>query len=592
MNFEKAARDTAPPVAWAGGVTITDINAINDTLREAFNVEDIPRSTRAVIGQRLKYEPRFYIENLLKIQNKEGALVPFRFNPAQVRLYEEYMRQRDLGQPVRIIILKARQLGFSTLVSGLFFQHCVTHKDVSAAIVAHQAQASTNIFNKHKTFLDGLPDEFQPMVKNSNAKEILFENPSLAIQERRARKGMNSRIRIFTAVSKDAARSATIQLLHISELAFWAYPEETFTALMQTVPNTPNSVVIIESTANGVGNFFHRQWQMAERGESAYTPMFFPWYEEEGYRQKVPEDFFVTEEEQELKDRCSLDDEQLCWRRWCIRANCGGSGDQFRQEYPSAPNEAFLASGRPVFDVGSLEAARHQCTKPEAEGRVMETDGKVVFQSGYNGYLKIWNYPDDGHQYVIGIDTSEGLANGDYSVMEVFDRTTRAQVAEWHGHIDPDLLGIEAARLGRYYKLAWLIPEANNTGIATIKALRRQFYPKIYRRRSTPDKTGDQPADRYGFWTGSGTKPLLISDFGTYIREEWKGFRSKDLLDECLSYVYDDQGHTNAQIGCHDDRVIAAALAVFGMKEQPSYEAAMINENFAELYGSNSVTGY
>ena len=569
-----------------------DIKQINDTLKEAFNVEDIPRASRAAIGQRLKHEPQFYIENLLKLQNKEGALVPFIFNPAQKRLYDEYMRQRSLGQPVRIIILKARQLGFSSLVSGLFFQHCVTHKDTSAAIVAHQAQASTNIFNKHKTFLDGLPEEFQPMVKNSNAKEILFENPSLAIQERRARKGMNSRIRIFTAVSKDAARSATIQLLHISELAFWAYPEETYTALMQTVPNTPNSVVIIESTANGVGNFFHRQWQMAERGESAYTPMFFPWFEEEGYRQNVPDDFIITEEERELKERYDLSDEQLCWRRWCIRANCGGSADQFRQEYPSTPNEAFLASGRPVFDVGALEAARKNCSPAKEEGRVVEIEGRVVFQSGYNGYLKMWERPRDGHQYVIGIDTSEGLKNGDYSVMSVWDRGERKQVAEWHGHIDPDLLGIEAARLGRFYKLAWLIPEANNTGIATIKALRRQFYPKIYRRRTTPDKTGEHTEDRYGFWTGAGTEPLLISDFGTFIREEWQGIRSRELADECLSYVYDDQGHTNAQIGCYDDRVIAAALAIFGIKEQPAYEVVMINENFAEMYGSNSITGY
>ena len=567
------------------------IEQIQQTLAEAFDVTDIPQMSKESIARQLLCDPKFYIENLLKVQNKEGQIVDFHFNRAQQKFYEEYKRQMQRQIPVRIIVLKARQLGFSTLVSSLFFQRCATVSDIRAMIVAHKAEASKNIFSKHKVFLEQLENEFRPMVKNSNAREVLFENPSLSPMERAMHPGMNSRIRIETAVSKTTGRSDTLQLLHISELAFWPYPEETYSSLMQAVPNTKNSCVIIESTANGVGNFFHRQWQEAERGESAFVPLFFPWFDEPEYR--MPADgITLTEEEKEIKDQYGLDDEQIAWRRWCIRANCGGDVVKFRQEYPSTPNEAFVATGRPVFDTGCLECARKEAAKPKYEGRVYEINGRVEFQSGYNGYLKIWEMPQDGHSYVMGVDTSEGLAKGDYAVRSVFDRNTRSRVAEWHCHMDADLLGYEAANLGRCYKLAWIIPEANNTGIATIKALRRAQYPKIYRRRSTADKTADLAQDRYGFYTSSSTKATLIYDFAAYIREEWRGLKSKGLLDECLSYVYDDQGRTNAQQGCYDDRVIAAALAVYGLKEQPNYELKILNENFSDLYGANGITGY
>ena len=188
---------------------------------------------------------------------------------------------------MRIIILKARQIGFSTAVAALFYQQAATRPNTHAMIVAHKADASTNIFNKTKLFWDCSPPEIRPLKKASNAKELLFENPSSKSEERAKDPGLRSRIEIETAGNRDAGRSATIQLLHLSELAFWPYGEQTMAALMQAVPPLPHTMVVIESTANGVGGAFYREWQRAQEGTSVFTPLFFPWFEHEEYRMKA-----------------------------------------------------------------------------------------------------------------------------------------------------------------------------------------------------------------------------------------------------------------------------------------------------------------
>ena len=230
--------------------------------------------------------PKEYVETYLKIQDKAGRLTPLIFNPSQLRLYAEVERQRAAGWPVRVIILKARQIGFSTAVAALFYQRAATVPNVHAMIVAHKADASANIFNKTKLFWECSPPEIRPLKKTSNARELLFENPSANSEARAAEPGLRSRIEIETAGNREAGRSATIQLLHLSELAFWPHGEQTMAALLQAVPPLPGTMVIIESTANGAGGAFYREWQRAAQGESLFTPLFFPWFEHEEYRMK------------------------------------------------------------------------------------------------------------------------------------------------------------------------------------------------------------------------------------------------------------------------------------------------------------------
>ena len=539
--------------------------------------------------------PLLFIETALKIKDKLGHLIDFEFNQPQLRLYHEFRRQQREGRPVRIIILKARQMGFSTAVAALFYHATVTNMNTDSAIVAHKAEASTNIFDKAKLFFENSPPIFRPLRKASNAKELVFENPSNNTRVKSVAPGLRSRIRVETAVDKNVLRSATIQYLHLSELAFWPYPEESMASAMQAVPPQPGTAVIIESTANGIGGAYYDEWMRAERGESEFVPLFFPWYEMDEYRMPVPKDFSLTDEEAEQKERYDLDDEQIVWRRWCISANCKGSLDVFHQEYPSTPHEAFLSSGRPVFDSKIVDKAVMEAQEPITQGRVVKDNPKAApkFRTEFRGALKIWEQPREECEYVIGIDPASGEQNGDYSVMSVFELKTRRQVAEWWGHMPPYLLGEEAEALGLYYNRALLVPEANNHGVSLIDALRKLHYTRLYRRRATPDNRRDRAAGstRIGFWTSETTKKLLINGLREFVREDVSRIRSRECLKEMLTYVYDDKDRSGAQNGCYDDRVIAAALAVYGCRVYPEHKP-IIDTSLVSLYGNDSVTGY
>ncbi len=541
--------------------------------------------------KRIINDPLLFCAKTLKIQDKYGALIPFCFNQAQKRLYGEIMRQKQAGQPVRIIILKARQMGFSTAVAALFYHATVTRANVNSMVVAHKADASANIFSKTKLFYEESPPFLRPLKKAANSRELIFENPSSKERERAIRPGLRSKITIETALNKEAGRSATIHNLHISELAFWPYPTETMTSLLQAVPFHKDTMVIIESTANGLGGAFYEQWQRALSGESVFVPMFFPWYENPEYQLAAAPDFCPDREERELAQLYGLTDRQLLWRRWCVTANCGGDQDVFRQEYPTFAQEAFIASGRPVFDSKALAAALTRTAEPVFVGYLREEQGRVVLSPQAGGYLRIWRQPEEGKEYVIGIDTAAGKEGGDYAVMEVLERGSMEQAAEWHGHIDPDLLGEQAAWLGRYYQLARLVPEVNNHGIATVNALKRLGYPRVYRRR-TVNRYSDRTMQEYGFLTSRRTKPLLISALAEYVREDAARLRSREAIQECLTYFYEESGAANAREGCHDDRVMALALAVYAMTEQPYYQPDEDADVLWAELEADEVTGY
>lgn len=554
--------------------------------------EGITEEQKAVLVQ-VARDPLLFFRANLKIADKMGRIVPLKLNRQQLALHKEIIRQEQAGQPVRIIILKARQLGFSTATEAELYYRTVMRKNVHTMIVAHKADASTNIFDKVKLFYEHSHPMLRPDRKLSNAKEMLFENPSSNLMDRRSNPGLRSKIEIETAFNKEVGRSSTIQYVHASEMAFWPHPKETMLALSQSVPNLPGTIIIIESTANGVGGEFYEMWQKAVAGENGYTPMFFPWCDCEEYRMPA-RDFLPTDEEREVQELHGLSLEQLAWRRWCIASNCGGDIEQFHQEYPITPEEAFIASGRPVFDTRALDRAMKQTIQPKTVGRVMESAGRVVYQSMPRGYLQVWEPPQDGEEYVIGIDIALGKSTSDYSCMQVLKRRTKEQAAVWHGHIDPDELGREASFLGRYYNLALLVPEANSMGAATIASLRRWRYPRVYR-RTTTGKVEERTTSDYGFWTGPQTKSMAISGLARYIREDAARIKDPGTIRECLTYVYDDAGRANAQEGCYDDRVMALALALVHCDSR-DYAVSVpdLQETpLEQLYtGLNATTGY
>lgn len=520
--------------------------------------------------------PKVYIPSFLKIRTKEGELKNFIPNQPQKKLRDTISELRANKKPVRIIILKARQMGFSTYTEADCFHQTVTNKMYNSTIIAHEEQASQNLYNMFKRYYENLPDALTPMRKRNNAKELLFENPTADDIEKRRNPGLQSTVKVATAKNTATGRSQTINYLHASEVAFWDNPKETFTGLLQCVPRTANSTVIMESTANGVGDYFYDMWQNAVAGKNQFIPLFFPWFdmldytipfeseeeknkfiEEVEYTFKDQEGRTIYTEEKEIMMDHGVTYEQLNWRRWCIANNCGGDVDQFHQEYPCTPDEAFIASGRPRFNASVLKQYRRNCEKGEV-GRLEYSGSQVVFTPDVNGDVEIWKKPEKNKYYCIGADVAEGLITGDFSVGYVGDEDFNICL-RYRNHIDPDLFGVELVKIAKYYNDAYIGCENNNHGLTTLKSIQAQEYWNIFFTK-TYDKIADTISQKVGWSTNNKTKPLMINKMAEFIRNKWLGIKDSILIQECFTYVIDDKGATNAQEGCHDDTVMACAI--------------------------------
>lgn len=509
--------------------------------------------------------PKEYCENLLMIRTKEQKLAPLRFNEAQSNLYDVIRQQAALGKPIRIIVLKGRQEGISTVTEGLMFQDAATRPNVKTLIVAHDASATSNLFKMNKLFYDCLPRRVQPMRKNSNAKELVFENPARDRKVKARRPGLRSAIRCQTASSGGVGRSDTLTNVHISEYAFWPKDkEDLLLGIMQSVPNDPATMVVIESTANGYDHF-KELWDGAESGENEWVPVFLPWYLEKGYRMAVPPGTEWTEEERQLQRDFGLDEEQLQWRRWCIKANCGGNVDKFRQEYPNTPAEAFLLSGTPFFDNRALSVQQMHAAAPAATGWFVydepEEQGEKPrnwrFEPAADGAVRIWKEPEKGVPYVLGGDTAgEG---SDCFTAHVLDNRTGEQVAELQQRQSEILYARQVYCLGRYYNTALAAIEVN-FGTYPVRKLEEWNYPKLYQRERF-DTYANTTVKAFGWQTSPASRPQMLAELHTVMEESPQVIKSRWTLGEMIVFVYDKNRKPQAAEGQHDDLVIAAAIA-------------------------------
>ena len=508
-----------------------------------------------------------YIEHCLKIRTKSGAVIPFRLNAAQKKLYGIARAQQERGKPVRIIILKARQLGFSTLTEGLIFHACATRPNTNALIVTHREDATANLFRMSKLFYDELPEPVKPMLRTSNAQELVFENPTRSPKEKAERPGLRSRLRCATAGGKGIGRSDTLQCVHLSEYAFWPEGADgkaaTLTGILQAVPSMPGTMVVIESTANGYEDFKSR-WDAAVAGENDFEAVFFAWYENPEYTMEPAPGTEWTPEERELQERYALTDGQLTWRRWCIANNCGGDLDMFRQEYPSNPDEAFLHSGTGVFDNEQVILRRETAPEPIRTGefeigeRADEGIGpyEIKFNDSETGPVKIWKEPEEGHPYVIGGDTAgEG---SDWFTAFVIDNATGEQVAALRRQYSEPEYVREIFALGMYYNQALVGLETNFSTYPVMK-LDELGYPNQYA-REREDTYTRQVKKSYGFRTDRQTRPRSIANLVEVFSSHPRWFMDDDLLLEMLTFCYNEDHRPEALAGQHDDMVMAAAI--------------------------------
>ena len=513
---------------------------------------------------------RDYIENFLKIRTKDARIVPLRMNEAQERLYGVIAKQWNAGKPVRIIILKARQMGFSTLVGALAFQQTVTNENRGALVVAHTDEATRTIFQMYRRYLENLPEPVRPMTRAYNGNEIIFDRPSKGAAT--AERGLGSFIRCATAGGEGVGRSQTLQSVHLSELAFWPGDKaDVLSGIMQAVPDAPRTMVVIESTANGFDEFkslWDRSVEAERNGEEGFTPVFFPWFEMREYRRTPPPGFEKTQEERELAERFGLDDEQLAWRRWCIEVNCGGDINKFHQEYPSTPDEAFISTGTCVFDQDKIASRREEVRDISVRRGHFAYDfddskpkGKkfsnIRFEEGTPNLVRILHEPEKGAPYVIGGDTAG--TGSDCFVGQVLDNRTGAQAAVLQHEQDEITYTRQMYCLGMYYNEALIGIETNYSTYPQLE-LERLGYTRFYVRERVDTYTG-KTAQAYGFETTSRTRPLIIDNLKAVAQQEITSIGDYDTLGEMLTFVYDEHYRPAAQEGAHDDLVMALAIA-------------------------------
>lgn len=500
--------------------------------------------------------PRYFIERFLYIKTKDQRITPLRFNSPQEIIWQKITEARAKGFPGRFIVLKARQEGVSTLSEAYIFSKTILFQNTNSLIVADQTDKSQYIFNMAKLFYDRLPQVFQPKRRFSNKREFVFEDKDSPEESH------NSGIRIDTAMNLDAGRAMTIHHFHGSEVAFWPDAETLLAGVLQAVPETPNSTIILESTANGVGDYFQHLWQMAKEEENEFEAVFLPWFVLPEYRRLLLEEDkaeleTLDDEEKMLIKRFKLWPEQLNWRRYTIRNKFAGNVELFRQEYPADDAEAFIAAGQSIFDKRVLKVMYQKAEAvPYKRGILVGSE----LHETESGELMVWQKPESGRNYVIACDVAEGLEWGDYSCIEVLCRETREQVAEWHGHIDPILFAHEIEKVARWYNNAVVAIEINNHGLATQAELKRSYF-NLYRWQ-TFDSYGMRQTTKIGWQTNCNTKPLLVDLMIHSTAQGGVRLNSKELLSEMMTFIRDGETGARSAAGCHDDRVMAMMIAL------------------------------
>jgi hypothetical protein len=306
-----------------------------------------------LVRQKLKNDFGYYAKNCLKIRQKSSDVASLQLNDAQKYIHSRVEDQLKTTGKVRAIILKGRQQGCSTYIEGRFYWRVTHAKGVRAFILTHEEEASNNLFEMAQRYHENCPVAVRPSTGAANAKELHFDK-------------LDSGYKIGTAGNKSVGRSSTVQLFHGSEVAFWPNAQQHAAGIMQALPDIAGTESFLESTANGIGNFFHEQWQKAEAGESDYIPIFVPWFWQPEYRKTVLPDFALTDEETLYKHAYGLDYEQMAWRR----AKIAELNDEllFKQEYPATAAEAFQSTGsNPLITPEVLLEAR-KCPAADAHG--------------------------------------------------------------------------------------------------------------------------------------------------------------------------------------------------------------------------------
>lgn len=498
----------------------------------------IPQIVLECLGDEQKY-----IENLLWIRDKRGQVIPFQLNPVQRHVMAVRRRLRSEGRRVRLLILKARRQGLTTLEQAFSFKGVASEHNYQALTLAHNDKATEKIFRIANMFYELLREEAKPRrLTSSNKRDLNFP-------------GLRSLFSIGTAGGRGTGRSETLNRFHWSEVS-WSpgSKEEQRDLLAGLTEAASHGEGTLETTANGVGDLFHEKFVEAMRGGNEWTALFFPWFADPTYRETVKPDEIayimsnLTEDEARLVERHKLDAGQIKWRRMQQRE----LGRLFQQEYPEDWETCFVVSGQSFFEKAIIND--------------LFTAARDPIEERWNGEFRIWSRPVPGRRYIIGADVAEGITGGNWSMGGMLDAHSGEQVAALRGHWPPEEFARRLVLLAQEYKgeenvdYPLLAVERNNHGHSCLNSLSNTYnYPNLYYHREYDSRGKDSPV--LGWPTTPKTRPILLDEFREAVEKRYMVINDRILLDECRTFGPNDRGKYEALNDADDDSVFGWGIA-------------------------------
>ena len=542
-----------------------------------------PQLNKAIKQYRTDYES-FARANIKIKDHNTSKIVSLFFNNGQRILHIISEKMKGERGFIRIILLKSRRFGGSTYVEGRFYWRTSLNQNRNTFIVGHEERSTKTLYAMATLMQE--QNALAPTTRLSNSQELIFDNKEGT--------GLKSQYELATARNLGAGRSQGIHYLHASELAFWPNPDILLDGLYQCVPDPPAEIEIyLESTAQGCGNRFHRD-VMETYQEGAYpyyeengiiyawynpnsdwVLVFIPWFIHERYTREFENESskerlierinaqvfnsgdlkWEDSEAKRLKETYNLTWEQLYWREWAIENKCRGSIDVFHQEYPATVEEAFLSAGSNVFPKALCDDLEKLTKEPLIIGDIVERMGVPKIKPNPHGHFSLWEKPFPNETYFMTVDSAGGIRDPevvkepDPSCIDVYCHRTGKQVAQWHGHIDYDLIADLTELIGRMFNQAKACVEIMNHGYTVVADLKKKHYPMYEAKPNQP-----------GWLTTAKTKPQMADGLYCMARDGDLRIMSKGTISEMRTFV-EESGKYNAVSGCHDERVDCAGMA-------------------------------
>lgn len=590
---------------------------IRDALMLPVTEEARDKVVEEFIRIRQKHDYPFWAAMFAYIKRKGGGTdVLFRLNRPQRKLIKRLEKMRKAGKPIRLILLKARQWGGSTSIQIYMAWLQLVHEvGLNSLIIAHQGTGSDEIKDMFDRLVKSYPVEMlhelgdayapnEPKMVGVGKSGSIFRVPQ-----------RNCKIKIGTAERPNSCRGGDYNLVHLSEVGLWKEtdgkkPEDIVRSACSGILLRPYTMIVYESTPNGVGNFFHKEYLAAKKGQSQFEAMFVAWFEIEQYelpfeneadKYEFAKKLFANRRNEEIKS----DREEpgtYHWRLWekgatleaihwyvSERSKYTNHGDM-ASEYPSDDIEAFTYSGRKVFSSEDVEQFRHACRAPRWIGEIYgsaDEGEKAIeglrFKKETDGRLFMWHDVERSDEeevtdrYLVIVDVCKGhTKNADFADILVIDRLSMMDgeppevAAEWHGHIDMDKLAWKAMQVAAYYNNALLVIESNTLETNNTKGeaeyiltlIHEVYGRQLYARKQSAEDIRQGLPKKYGFHTNPLTKKVVIYNLKVVIRERLYIEREEACLDEYLTYVETENNVFEAMEGYHDDRLMTRAIGM------------------------------